>query len=280
MLHAAKVGVGAGPIRAAADARRAVARSARPAGEFDASRYFRGSPRLGFYNVGAARVRALAREIVAQHPEWSVEDALVFADALIGDRYLEVKGLGIEVLARFRRHVRPAFLRVWKRWLSSNFSDNWATTDGMCGLLIGPLLVSHPALVSRMRTWARDRNMWVRRAAIVALIPSLRQGRALDEMYEIARTLHRDREDLIQKAVGWALREAGKVDPDRLERYLRSHGTDVPRTTVRYAIERFPPSKRRELLVVTARAGGAGGAERAEGRSWLRPRFRRKRRHG
>jgi 3-methyladenine DNA glycosylase AlkD len=58
---------------------------------------------------------------------------------------------------------------------------------------------------------------------------------------------------LLQKAVGWMLREAGKVDDVRLERYLRANGPSIPRTTVRYAIERFPSAKRRELLAVTRR---------------------------
>jgi 3-methyladenine DNA glycosylase AlkD len=102
-----------------------------------------------------------------------------------------------------------------------------------------------------MLGWSRDSNMWVRRASAVALIPSVRRGLALDAAYEIAGRLHADKEDLLQKAVGWMLREAGKVDPERLERYLRANGPKIPRTTVRYAIERFPPAKRRQLLAVT-----------------------------
>ena len=102
-----------------------------------------------------------------------------------------------------------------------------------------------------MRAWARDRNMWVRRASIVGLIPRARRGEALDLVYEIARRLHSDREDLVQKAVGWTLREAGKTDMPRLERYLRANAAIIPRTTLRYAIERFPPERRREILIAT-----------------------------
>jgi len=181
--------------RAAVDARRAVARLARPPGEFDASHYFRGSSRLGFYNVGTARVRAIAREIAAGRRDWSADAALAFADLLIADRYLEVKGVAIEVLARFRRQFQPAYLRVWKRWLASDFADNWATTDGICGMLIGPLLVAQPELVPRLGSWARDRNLWVRRAAIVALIPPLRKHDVLDHVYATATTLHGDQAD-------------------------------------------------------------------------------------
>jgi 3-methyladenine DNA glycosylase AlkD len=243
------------PARAARDAKRELRRLARPAGGFDASRYFRGTVDLGFYNVGTDAMRALARRIHLVHRDhWSTEDAIAFADALIVDRYLEVKSVGIELVARYRRDFTPRLLPIWKRWLADNHSANWATTDAMCGSLIGPLLVQHPSLAARMRAWSRDRNMWVRRASVVSLIPLARKGAALDILYDNARVLHADAEDLIQKAVGWALREAGKTDMRRLERYLRANGASIPRTTLRYAIERFPEAKRREILMATRRS--------------------------
>jgi 3-methyladenine DNA glycosylase AlkD len=231
---------------------RELKRRSRPAGRFDASRYFRGAGDLGFYNVGTTAMRALARSIYDNHRDaWSVDDAMKLADALIVDRHLEAKSVGIEVVARYRREFTPRLLPAWKRWLAKNHSANWATTDAICGALIGPLIVQHPRLAVQMRPWARHPNMWVRRASAVGLIPSARQGIALDLGYEVARQLHGDREDLIQKAVGWLLREAGKTDPARLERYLRTNGPAIPRTTLRYAIERFSDSKRRDLLATT-----------------------------
>jgi 3-methyladenine DNA glycosylase AlkD len=65
--------------------------------------------------------------------------------------------------------------------------------------------------------------------------------------------LHSANADVIQKAVGWTLREAGKFDAGRLERYLRAHGPEIPRTTLRYAIERFAPQKRTSLMKATRR---------------------------
>jgi 3-methyladenine DNA glycosylase AlkD len=249
MLHPQKAGVTHGDVtQAARDAVRELRRLSRPSGEFDASRYFRGAGDLGFYNIGTAPMRALARAIHAAHRDrWSIDEAMAFADALIVDRYLETKSIGIEVVAHYRTAFTPPLLARWKRWLAANHSANWATTDALCGALIGPLLVRHPARAHEMRRWAAHRNMWVRRASIVSLIPLARRGQALDLLYEIAERLHADTEDLIQKAVGWALRE----DADRLERYLRAHGPSIPRTTLRYAIERFPPRRRRELLTAT-----------------------------
>jgi 3-methyladenine DNA glycosylase AlkD len=248
MLHSQKARV------AAKAAKAALAKMARPAGDFDSSRYFRGPGDLGFYNVGTTAMRTLAREIHAQHKdEWSIDEAMAFADALIADRYLEAKSVAIEVVARYRREFTPRLLPAWKRWLSANHSANWATTDSICASLIGPLVLQHAELGARLRVWARDRNMWVRRASIVGLIPRARRGESLDLVYEIAKRLHGDKEDLIQKAVGWTLREAGKTDMPRLERYLRANGARIPRTTLRYAIERFPPATRAALLKETRR---------------------------
>jgi 3-methyladenine DNA glycosylase AlkD len=231
----------------------ALARLGRPAGAFDARRYFRGDHGLRFYNVGTDRMRALARSIFeANRDRWTAPDALAFADTLIQDPYLETKSVGIEVLALYRRTLTMPMLATFKRWLARNDSSNWATTDAICGALIGPLLVRHPEDADRLEPWARHSNMWVRRASVVGLIPLARRGSALDLLYANARLLHGDDEDLIQKAVGWALREAGKADPGRLERYLRQNGRSIPRTTIRYAIERFPESSRRDLLRATS----------------------------
>jgi 3-methyladenine DNA glycosylase AlkD len=247
VLHPAKASV----RRAAVQARRELARLARPAGAFDASRYFRGTPRLAFYNVGTARVRAFAQEIYrARRESWSVIDALAFADALIASPVLEVKAVGVEVLAGYRRSFTPPLLSRWKRWLAHDLSDNWATTDAICGFLIGPLVLAFPAQASTVAAWSRHPNMWVRRASAVGLIAAVRRGAALDLAYGVAKRLHADREDLIQKAVGWMLREAGKADPGRLERYLRANVRLIPRTTFRYAIERFDDGKRRRLLAL------------------------------
>ena len=73
-----------------------------------------------------------------------------FANALIADPHLEVKSVGIEVVARYHRDFAPGDLRIYKRWLSDNHSANWATTDAICGALIGPLLVRYPTLAPRM----------------------------------------------------------------------------------------------------------------------------------
>lgn len=243
------------PRQAALEAKRALAKAARPASAFDPTRYFRSTEGLAFHNVGMTAVRTMAKTIDAAHRgHWTTADALAFADILVRDRHLETKEVGIALLARHRRQFVPTMLPTWRQWLKDGYASNWATTDSMCGSLIGPLLVANPELAPRLRTWTRDSNLWVRRAAAVGLVALARRGEALDLAYDVASRLHGDGEDLIQKAVGWLLREAGKTDMARLERYLRSRGPGIPRTSLRYAIERFPAARRRALLQATRSA--------------------------
>ena len=103
----------------------ALARMARPSGEFDAQRYFRGDHRLRFYNIGTKPIRAFARSIyAAHHMHWSLDDAMSLADELIADPYLETKAVGIELVSRYRRTFTPKLLGRWKRWLADNHAAN------------------------------------------------------------------------------------------------------------------------------------------------------------
>jgi hypothetical protein len=117
MLHPSQARV-ASPVRAASSARRRLTSLARPSASFDARRYFRGADDLRFLNIGTEPVRRMAPDIVrATRDAWGVAEGIAFANALIADRYLEVKGVGIEALACYRRTFTPALLPVWKAWL-------------------------------------------------------------------------------------------------------------------------------------------------------------------
>ena len=134
--------------------------------------------------------------------------------------------------------------------------------DSFCGSVLSPLLARFPGVEQTLRIWSRARSLWVRRAAIVTLVPVARRGRRLDTVYELAREHFADPEDLMHKAVGWLLREAGKTDMPRLRQFLVQHGPTIPRTTLRYAIERFPAVERGELLESTRPPALSGQAAR------------------
>jgi 3-methyladenine DNA glycosylase AlkD len=120
--------------------------------------------------------------------------------------------------------------------------------------VLAPLVEGHPEILPEVVAFTGSPNMWLRRGAAVTFVPLARHGKHLDTAYHVASRLFGDREDLMHKAVGWLLREAGKTDMPRLERFLRAEGPGMPRTTVRYAIERFPTPKRNRLLEATRRS--------------------------
>jgi len=205
-----------------------------------------------FYGVSSAETRALAEKTYGQVKTiWGWEEAEALADHLLPDPYLEVKGVAVLLLGRFIKEAPPSLLEKAKSWLQADYCDNWASVDTLCPEVISPLLAMFPELLERVETWTSARNRWLVRASAVALIPLARRGKELRRAYATARRLFAVKDDLIQKANGWLLREAGKTDMTRLEKFLRAYGPAIPRTTLRYAIERFAPAKRRLLLSKT-----------------------------
>ncbi len=214
--------------------------------------YFKKTERVRFFGLKAAALRAIEREVIACGAgRWPLPDALAYCERMLQRPQLEAKALGIMVLARCRRQFEPRLLATARSWLGAGLCANWATTDALCSLVIAEALRRFPDRLDRLPTWTRSPNLWVRRGAAVSLVPLARRGQALDAAYAVATALLDDHEDLVHKATGWLLREAGKTDARRLERFLLRHGPRVPRTALRYAIERLPAGRRRQLMTRT-----------------------------
>lgn len=215
------------------------------------TRYFKET--VTCLGTGAPQTKALEKRLCAGLAKtWSVGEAMQLCDVLLEERVLEVTSLALEFLSRFVQQMgEREFLRC-EQWLADDLCDNWASTDSLGPHILGPILHNHPHLVSRVKTWTSSPNRWLRRASAVSFILLARKGKFLDAAYEIGEALLSDKtDDLVQKGNGWMLREAGKTDLERLERFLLLHGPNIPRTTLRYAIERFPKEKRDELLRAT-----------------------------
>jgi len=214
-------------------------------------RYFKET--INNLGVTTQQVRAVERQVLGAFAKvWSPGEAMALCDALLARHISEVTQLALTFLDRFSNKMGEADFARCEAWLEDDLLDNWAAVDTLCPHVIGTILRNHPHLASRVRLWADSGNRWVRRASAVSFILLVRKGDFLDVAYEIAGTLFADKsDDLVQKGNGWMLRDAGTTDPDRLEAFLLAHGPDVPRTTLRYAIEKFPKQRRAEILVAT-----------------------------
>lgn len=214
-------------------------------------RYFKGS--INNLGVTLPQIETLEKSLCGGLAKtWSTKQAMELCDFLLQMRLFEPTLFALAFLRRFGSRLGEREFAQCEEWLRAGLCDNWAATDSLCNHAVGDMLLSHPELAHRLKTWAGADSRWLRRGSAVSLVLPLRRGEFLDLAYEIALALIRDRDDdLVKKGNGWMLREAGKIDEHRLESFLLAHGPDIPRTTVRYAIERFPADTRRQLLTAT-----------------------------
>jgi 3-methyladenine DNA glycosylase AlkD len=209
-----------------------------------ARRYFKTGP--GEYGAGdvflgikAAPLHRLAREYQRL--------PLDHAEALLHSPYHEARGLALLILGRaFARADEPMRRAIYELYLANTVRvNNWDLVDCSAPHIIGAYLAGRDR--RPLVRLARSRSLWERRIAILATLHFIRQGDFSDTL-KIAEMLLDDAEDLIHKAVGWMLREVGKRDQAVAEAFLLRHHRRMPRTMLRYAIERFPEELRQRYL--------------------------------
>jgi 3-methyladenine DNA glycosylase AlkD len=206
----------------------------------------------------AEDVRKLAADLSLQvKRRWDFDQAVDFGEILLPNPFLEAKAQGILVLGRFIPQAHPVFFLKMRSWFQAGHLGNWASTDLFCSEILSPFVTRFPELRHQFKTWTQSKNLWVQRASAVALVPFARRGQWLDLAYDVAGRLFPSEQDLIHKASGWLLREAGKTNMPRLEKFLRSNGSRMPRTALRYALEKFSPAKRKAIQKATSGRGGS-----------------------
>ncbi|MBL8525252.1 MAG: DNA alkylation repair protein [Betaproteobacteria bacterium] len=163
----------------------------------------------------------------------------------------EARALGLMLLVKiYQRGDESTQKKIYDLYLkSTRFINNWDLVDLSAEHIVGPWLADKPAERKRVLTrLAKSKSLWERRIAMLATFHYIKQG-DYAETLRIAELLLKDDEDLIQKAVGWMLREVGKrIGEDKEESFLKRHYRQMPRTMLRYAIERFAEPKRKRYL--------------------------------
>ena len=192
-----------------------------------------------FRGISVPPLRALAREF----PGTPLTEILkLLKSPLHEDRLLALFLLN----GAFARGAEPARRKIYTHYLaSSRWINNWDLVDSSAEHIVGAWLFERSR--RPLRTLARSANLWQRRIAIIATFHFIRRN-DFDETLAIAKMLLDDREDLIHKAVGWMLREVGKRSQKHEEAFLKLHAGRMPRTMLRYAIERFPAPLRTRYM--------------------------------
>jgi 3-methyladenine DNA glycosylase AlkD len=183
------------------------------------------------------------REVVKNNLDISLDEI----QKLLGSKIHEQRMTALLILTyQFKKKDEKSRQEIFDFYLKNTRSiNNWDLVDVTCTHIVGEFLKNKPRDV--LYKLAKSDNLWEKRIAIISTLSFIRQDDYIDTL-EISRILLNDRHDLIHKAIGWMLREVGKRDQKVEELFLDKYFKEMSRTTLRYAIERFPEKLRKEYL--------------------------------
>src|ERR1035438_10006243 len=168
------------------------------------------------------------------------------ADQLFSGQILEEKVMAVSLLEKQTKNFGDNEFQLFASWLDRVTS--WADHDALAHYLLAPMVAADPARCREVFLWAKSRNRWRRRAACVALIRGAREKRFFPEIVRLTEKLLDDEDDMVQKGLGWLLREAAKYDPQRTVPYLVKLRGRAPRLVLRTARETLPAATRKRVL--------------------------------
>ena len=227
-----------------ADLERALKAAANPKRAAFMARYFRtGKGEYGEGDVFLGIPVPVLRKIALQHRSLPLADI----KTLLGSRFHEHRAAAVEILAaQYKRGDEKQRRQIVRFYVGNTRGiNNWDLVDVSCRPILGEHLKTNPRTI--LDKLCRSRNVWERRMAVVSTMSLVWAG-DLDDALRISAALLSDPHDLMHKAVGWVLREAGRKDRGRLLGFLKANYAGIPRTTLRYAIGHFPPDQRKKLL--------------------------------
>lgn len=200
----------------------------------------------GWYTGELRKVAVRFRRTILK--ELGLPFLLQVADKLFAGRCLEEKVFAVLMLETLTDKFADAEFRLFESWLPR--VSSWADHDGLVHYLIAPMIAAKPIRTRYVFRWARSRDRWHRRAACVALIQGTRRKIFLPEIKRLSNLLLADEEDMVQKGLGWLLRETAKADAKRTVPYLMTIRQRAPRLVLRTACETLPAATRRRILAV------------------------------
>ena len=201
-------------------------------------KYFKENVRI--YGWKSAQLRELSKLHYKSLPDKSKSSVFALCEELWKSGYMEEAGIACIWSFNVKKQYLPEDFRVFEKWINK-YVTNWAACDTLCNHSVGTLVEIYPEFLEGLKKWAKSGNRWVKRASAVSLIVPARKGRFLKDIFEIADILHSDSDDMVQKGYGWMLKAASEAHQKEVFNYVMSKKSTMPRTSLRYAIEKMPP---------------------------------------
>ncbi len=198
----------------------------------------------GWRTAELRKVAVRFRRTIAN--EQGMEFVVQVADELFSGDFLEEKAFAVFLLQGRTGELGDREFRLFSSWLDR--VTNWADHDALAHYLLSPMVAEEPRYCPEVLQWAKSPNRWRRRAACVALIWGARKKQLFAEIVRTSDMLLNDEDDMVQKGLGWLLREAAKYDAMRTVPYLMKIRGRAPRLVLRTACEKLSASARKRVL--------------------------------
>ena len=225
--------------------RRELKENATPEAKATGRTFFKEPVKL--HAVKAPAVRKIAKSYFGQIKELDKADVFALCESLWQSGYLEESAIASEWAYRLRNQFKPSDFRVLARWVKQ-YVTNWAACDTLCNHTVAAFVEMYPKHLAELKKWTKSNNRWVRRAAAVTLIVPAKNGQFLNDIFEIADLLLLDADDLVQKGYGWMLKAASQSHQREVFDYVMLNRCNMPRTALRYAIEKMPAEMRQKAM--------------------------------
>jgi len=213
---------------------------------------------IRLYGVRANRLKKIKSKYSQQVKLMAKKDFIKLIEALFKSNFNEEFSLGSGWLYQRIGEFNEKDFKTLVGWLK--YVTNWAMCDDYCNHPLGYLIYNYPKFIDQTKVWAGSDNRWTRRASAVAHIHPTKKGspfckqikkgnkKYLKDIFEISDRLLADKDDLVQKGYGWLLKEASNLFPKEAFNYVMRNKKKMPRTALRYAIEKMPVKLKRRAM--------------------------------
>lgn len=202
---------------------------------------------INTHGVKSPLVHQISKEFFKEMTGTGKAEIFTLCETLWQSGYLEEAIVACNWSYAVHRQFEPADFKIFERWIRL-YVSNWASCDTLCNHTVGEFIEMYPEFLANLKILARSENRWEKRAAAVTLIIPARKGKFLEDIFEIADILLLDQDDLVQKGYGWMLKAASQAHQQAVFEYVINHKAAMPRTALRYAIEKMPPALKSEAM--------------------------------
>lgn len=203
--------------------------------------------KIKVYGIKTWTAQKIAKEYWQEVKDLDRQEIFALCEDLFASGYMEESFVADTWLPKMVDKFKPEDLKIFENWIEK-YIDNWAKCDTFCNHTVGDFIQKYPEKINRLKAWAKSKNRWIKRASAVTLIIPARKGLFLKDIFEIADTLLLDKDDMVQKGYGWMLKSASQAHQAEVLQFVMKRKDTMPRTALRYAIEKMPPELRKKAM--------------------------------